>query len=326
MSTSKHLLVLNPKAGGGRGLEVLRRAESLYREASLAFDSVHTQAPGDASRIARDSATGYSAVVAVGGDGTVHEVVSGLADAAQSGGGPAKVAALGVLPVGTGNDFVKTFKIPIDGIAAFPVLRAGRRRTIDVGRAGPLVVPGKNVRVASQWFANDFSVGFGARVARDMFEPSGLLRRLPGRLAYFLVGIRRGMSPPQRMRVRLDGAERVADFHEIHVGNGRYCGGGAQFTPQAVPDDGMFDVATFHTVSSLRNFWTMLRHLQSGTIQACRGVDFDRCRVVEIEQDEAFPVYLDGDWRQVEPVGSGLPAFVRVELVPAALDVLVPAA
>src|SRR5436190_16647029 len=106
MPSAKHLIVVNPRAGMGRAMQASWRVEQLYREAGLDFALERTGGPGDAARLAREAAREFAAIVAVGGDGTMHEVVQGLADAAALAGDPARVAALGAIPIGTGNDFV----------------------------------------------------------------------------------------------------------------------------------------------------------------------------------------------------------------------------
>ena len=155
-----------------------------------------------------------------------------------------------------------------------------------------------------------------------MVRPPFPLRWLPGRLAYMLVGFRWGWARPRPALVRLDGREYQADHYEIHVGNGRFCGGGAQFTPAAELDDGLLDVTRLHSVSRLRNFLTMLAHLQRGTLKPQPGVDIQRSKTVEIEQEHGFPVYLDGDWREVVAATPEARANVRIELVPSAIDVI----
>lgn len=324
MSLSRHLIVVNPRAGSGRALEASWRVEALYREAGLDFALAKTSGPGDATALAREGASQFAAVVAVGGDGTVHEVANGLADAAAAAGDPARVAALATIPIGTGNDFVKSLDVPPLVEAGFEVVRAGRRRRIDLGRAGPLLAPGR--KIAREWFCNDFSAGYGALVVKDMAHPPGYLRFLTGHLAYLAVGLRRMFHRPDRMRLELDGASpREANFYEIHVGNGRFCGGGIQFTPRAAIDDGLLDVTTIHTISRWKVIPTLFFDVRAGTLAPMKGVDFARTTHLAIEQPQGFPVYVDGEWREVEPPAEGRPARVEVEVAPGALDVLAPA-
>ena len=88
MQADRHLFVLNPAAGGGRGLAAARRVEAMARAEGIQTETILTQAPGHATEVARQHADSVGVVVAVGGDGTVHEVVNGLAEAALAAGGP----------------------------------------------------------------------------------------------------------------------------------------------------------------------------------------------------------------------------------------------
>jgi YegS/Rv2252/BmrU family lipid kinase len=315
---TRHLIVVNPRAGGGRALEASWRVEQLYRAAALDFAIARTAGAGHAERLAREAASEFAAVVAVGGDGTVHEIVNGLADAAAAAGDPARVAALAAIPIGTGNDFVKSLGVAPTVAAGFAAVRAGRRRRIDLGRAGPLRAGERALE--REWFVNDFSAGFAALVVQDMVDPPLIVRLLTGHLAYFAAGLLRMFAPAAPMTLSIDGdGTREALLHEVHIGNGRFCGGGIQYTPRAVLDDGLLDVTTIHGMPQWRFLKTMLR-VRSGTIAPGDGVEMGLVRRARVEQRRPFAVYLDGEHRMV----AGDPARVEVEVVPAALDVLAP--
>ena len=320
----RFLVIVNPRAGRGRAMQAAWRLEALLRQEAIPFTIARTRHAGEASDVARHAAPDVEAVVAVGGDGTMHEVACGLADAAEAAGDPARVAALAVVPFGTGNDFVKTFGIGPRVEDGFAALVSGRRRRIDLGRAGPIRARGE--RLHREWFANDLSAGFGAQVVRDMIEPPFYLRALTGQVAYVAAGLRRLFFRPRPMIVRVDGREHRQDFYEVHVGNGRFCGGGIQYTPRAVPDDGLLDVSLFHTMPRWSFLATNLGPVRHGTLVPApeRGIEMLVGHAVEIEQSQEFPIYLDGESRMVEGA-EGRPASVRVEVVPGALEVLVPA-
>jgi len=342
------VIVANPRAGGGRAAEAAARLSAIAKEAGRACETALTERPGHAVRIAREAAPKAAVVVALGGDGTVHEVVNGLRQAVLEGGGdPARAAALGAVPLGTGNDFVKMFGIPRDPEAAFRALLSGARRRIDLGRVtgAPLVperatlarllaggppegsAPPSDAGLAHEWFANDFSTGLGANTIVTMLDPPLLLRLLPARIAYMLSGVWNGRRRPVPLSITLDGVPSPrALFHEAHVGNGRYCGGGAQFTPRALVDDGLLDAALFHTVSRLRNFWTMFTKVQGGTVDTGTGVDAARASRVEITSASPLAVYLDGDLRIAPLSGADGRARIRIEVAKGALDVLAPKA
>jgi YegS/Rv2252/BmrU family lipid kinase len=315
-------VIVNPRAGGGRAMYAAWRLEHMLRDAGVRFEIRHTRGAGDAAAWALQAGPAFEAIVAVGGDGTMHEVCNGLADAAVAVGDPARVAALAIVPFGTGNDFVKTLGMGARVEDGFAALVHGKRRRIDLGRAGPV---GSRER---EWFANDFAAGFGAEVVRDMTEPPFYMRVLTGHVAYFAAGMRRLLFfRPTPMVVRLDGREeKRLLFYEVHVGNGRFCGGGIQYTPRAAPDDGLLDVTLLHSMPRWTHIATCFGPIRNGTLTPApaHGIELERVRSLEIEQPRAFAVYLDGESRMVGTSDGTATARVAIEVVPAALDVLVP--
>jgi diacylglycerol kinase (ATP) len=300
-------------------MEAAWRAERLYREAGRTLAVYLTRGPGDARERASSAAAEFDAVVALGGDGTVHEVVNGLADF----GGPPR-AALGIVPCGTGNDFAKTIGVPREVDGAVATLFSGRRRRIDLGRArGPFWARG--ARFESEWFVNDFSAGFGALVVKDMAARPLHVRLLKGHAAYFVSGLLRAFAAAFPATIEIDGAVRSGRFHEVHVGNGRFCGGGIQYTPRAEVDDGRLDVTLLEEMSHLRFIAVNLRYVRHGTLapDAAAGVVFERVRRFAIEEASGFPVYLDGEHREVDP-RRGERARVEIEVAPGAIEAIAP--
>jgi len=162
MTTAK--LIANPAAGRGRVARQLPEIQQMLKSLNVETDLVRTRAPGEGSDLAaRAKQDGYDLVIAVGGDGTVHEVVGGLVAAAGDG----TAGALGVIPLGTGNDFIKMLDIPKDWRAACAKIAAGKTRRIDLGRVNGAV------------FDNNVGIGFDAQVgieAQKITASSALAR------------------------------------------------------------------------------------------------------------------------------------------------------
>ncbi len=224
------ILVYNPKSGrGNHGDEIRRRAEL------RGYDLERTDAPGDAIRLARRAAeTGYSTIVAGGGDGTVNEVVRGM-DRANA----FEDVTLGIVPLGTGNNFATQLGIP-DLDTAFDVVANGERRRIDLGRA------------TDRPFVNSCVAGL---TADSSGETSSTMKDRLGVLAYVLTTLRsaRDFDPP---RLAIDTEERgseptawTGDALCVLVGNGR------RFTTeggdQADMEDGLFDVSVIRDVPTI---------------------------------------------------------------------------
>jgi diacylglycerol kinase (ATP) len=304
------LVIVNPRAGAGRSG---RAFDSVRRglERKLAHvDVAFTTHPGHAIELARDGVRdGRSLLVAVGGDGTLHEVANGLLDA---GGG----AALGFVAQGTGGDFRRTLGIPHRLDAYVDAIAEGRDRPIDAGRLRYRAPDGAE---RSRWFVNIVSAGMGGLVDRYVAEGS---RALGGSAAYFLAGVR-ALVQCQRARLRCsvglggERSERRIDSFMIAICNGAYFGGGMHVAPMAVPDDGRFDVVSMDATSKIA-FAAVSRRIYAGRHLSAPGVQHFTCdRVaIDLESERARDVFLldvDG-----EPLG-GLP--IDVELVPRALIV-----
>ncbi len=323
--TRRFALVANPRAGKGRAPEL---AGDLARVLAAGGHDVRTEttaAPGDGARIAYFRAFECDAIVALGGDGTLHEVANGVARAAAEAGDPGRVAAVGVVPFGGGNDYIKALcaRRPTV-IAALQGLRAGPRRRVDLLRArrtGPASPtghgPGPAPAAAEEYAINQVQVGYGGAVTEGV---EAVRRFLHGQAAYTVSGLLALASHEvPEYRLVLDGARAVAGrFLEIHVANGPFCGGGASFTPQARLDDGLLDLCLVEARSFARNFRTLLPLLGPG-LKPRDGVRMERARRVRIDTDVEFTFVLDGEVRKASAAER-----LDVEVAPAALDVLVP--
>lgn len=283
-------LILNPAAGRG---SASREGPGLVAavEAGLGPVTVHrTAAPGEARDIAASLRDSGHDVIAAGGDGTIHEVVNGLA------GGTCR---LGIIPVGSGNDFVKILRIPQDVGQAVAIIAGGHTRRLDVGAAG------------ERCFINQLGAGFDADVV------------LAGRKVTFLRGFPFYLASVARALIRyrnrsidlvLDGQRESLRVLMVIVGNGRYAGGGFMLTPRAEPDDGELDVCIF----SALNIFEIMRHLPkaiNGTHIILPQVRYFRARRLDLHCRDGMPVQGDG-----EMFGERL-TDLTVEVMPGALEV-----
>jgi YegS/Rv2252/BmrU family lipid kinase len=279
----------------GRGWPKLaHRAEAL----GLSGDALLSERPGQLGQLAAQAAdAGASVVVAVGGDGTVNEIVQGLAG--RDG------VELAVIPRGTGWDFVRTYGIPRDLDGAIAVARNGRARQIDVGRA--------TYGEGQSYFANIASAGMSGAIAKRANETS---KALGGKVSYAwatLTVFARWRN--DEVRVSVDGEQREGRMHDVVVANGRYFGGGMMICPHAEPDDGLFDVLTIGDLTKRDLLLTLPktykgRHLPHPKAELLRGAR------VEIDAPRPLPVELDGEQPGTTPV--------VFEVVPKALRLRVP--
>jgi diacylglycerol kinase (ATP) len=296
-------IIVNPTAGGGRAARLvpwLRDRAAAAGGALGGHTVVVTARAGHAEELAaRAVADGVERVVAVGGDGTVQEVVNGLLAVD----GPE--ATMGVVPVGTGNDLARSLGLPRRIEDAWAVAVGGAARRIDVALA---YGAGR-----SRWFASAGGIGFDAQVAAAMATRSGWQRGTAGYLLTTLTELRRFSN--RRIRLTLD--DETADHSVLFVAiaNGAYYGGGMRIAPDAAADDGSLDVCIVGDITRMTAI-RQLPNLYRGTHVRHPAVALARARRVTIEGGPETLVHLDG-----EPFGA-LP--LEVELVAARLTVAVP--
>jgi YegS/Rv2252/BmrU family lipid kinase len=311
MVMPRTVLVVNPRSQGGRlGKRWKDIADTVGR--AFPFDELITQGPHDATRLTRDALrSGAERVVAMGGDGTINEVVNGFFD--DQGKPIAPEASFGVIPFGTGGDFRRTVHLPTELADAARVIAANHRRRIDVGRLEFTATGGAR---GARMFANIASFGVSGVVDRLVNESGKKL----GRLSFALATARATWSyTNQRVQLVFDGGDRVeATINTVAIANGRYFGGAMMVAPHAELDDGQFDVIAmgdFGFADLLRSG----RRLYQGTHLTMDKVTARRARVVEAEPiDPGAVIELDVDGENP----GRLPA--RFELVPAALWLVVP--
>jgi YegS/Rv2252/BmrU family lipid kinase len=285
---TRAFVVINPAAGGGRSARLWRRLQDPLRAAGLEFEVGETQARGGATMLARRAAReGWPMVVAVGGDGTLNEVVNGLLDDD----GRAR-AALGAILTGRGRDAGRNLGLAADPETAARRLLHGDDVVVDVGRAWwPASGTGR-------WFLNSASVGFDAEVARRAAQGGG-----SGTLPYLvaILGALRHYRPVEGIIRQRDGQTWAGPLTMAVVANGPYYGGGMKIAPAADPLDGALDLVALGAVGRLE----LLRWLPSvyrGTHVTNAKVTTRRLREVRIDATPPAPVQVDGEAGPSTPV------------------------
>lgn len=293
------VFVVNPAAGGGRGLRVWQAIEPVLSGLGVRAEHHLTERRGAATQLAAQACrAGHRMVVGIGGDGTIQEIVNGLVapDGRSS-------AALGIIPGGTGNDFSKMLGIPQEPPAALAALLNGQPRRLDLGRAH------------GRYFINIAGVGFDAEVAAFLNRRP---KRLPAGLTYVygaLVVLAR--YRPVRARIVLDGARTLERrCLLVSVCNGHSHAGGMRMCPEARPDDGVLDICVAGDLGPWETL-TLLPKAFTGRHTRHPKVELYSTRTITIEADQPLYVQADGEILGQVPVS--------IELLPHALEVLVPA-
>ena len=296
------VFLVNPASDNGRTGR--RWAELAHRAAHAGLDgeTLFSERPGHLIELARTTVDrGARLVVAAGGDGTLNEVINGVAE---------RDVDLATIPLGTGMDFGRAYGIPTRFDDAVRVARDGAPRTIDAGRVRYRTWGGED---AIRWFGNVGTVGMSGAVAQ---RANGMSKALGGRLTFFYALTRVFLTwENTEVNVSLDGAERSGRMHDVIVANGPWHGGGMMLAPDAQPDDGLFDVVLIGDVSKL-DFLTTAPKIYKGRHVGHPKVEVLRSAHVTVDAPERLPIEVEG-----EQIGTTPAAF---EVVPGALRVRVP--
>lgn len=290
-------VVVNPAAAGGRAARGWRSLARGLAGAGVGLEAVHTARPGHATVLAREAVrAGHRRLLAVGGDGVLHEVVNGLMT--QEAVEPRELC-VGAAPLGSGNDWARSRGIPRRLPALVRCLARARSAPHDVGLLDFPDATGRS------YFINVAGAGFDAYVL-ERLPP-----RAPRRLAY-LFGVLDSLRSYRPPRFTLEAASGIVEARMLLalVAIGPYCGGGMRLAPPARPDDGLLDLVTVDPVSMPRDL-PKLRHLFDGRLLEQPFVRHSVESRVQIASDPPVAVEADGQLVGRTPV--------RVRLLPKAI-------
>jgi len=276
---NKIKLVLNPIANHGRSLQ--RAADLRMLMINHNADWAGTEYPGHATELARQAGQqGYDLVVAVGGDGTVHEVVNGLMQVP-----PESRPALGIVPLGSGNDFAHILGVPVDPGEALLSAVNGQPHSLDVGS-----VCDENNRL--EYFNNTIGMGFDSVV--NMYTRK--ITVIHGLLMYFvalILTIFRSFDP---IDLHVETDQETWDLRSLMLalGNGPREGGGFIITPDAKLDDGLLNYVTIKKISRLMML-RLVPEVMRGTHGRFKQVRMGTCRRMSVTSQQPLYIHLDGE-------------------------------
>jgi diacylglycerol kinase (ATP) len=275
-------LIINPTAGRGRCARALPRIRRVLSNKGVDATYLFTGARGDAERLANESlASGASLVVAVGGDGTLHEVANALLKAVQS------KATLGLIPFGTGNDFARAVGLFGSVETACIALVNGKRTPIDVG-----TIEGRGIE-NPYYFLVAAGVGFVAETAKTVNEGIRWLHGAPAYIYGALQTLRR--FDPISLTITIDDKEPEAlDAMLISVSNVATTGGGMRIAPDARPDDGLLDICLVEKIGKMA-LVGQLPGVFAGKHVRHPAVRMMTARTVRIETESPKILWIDGE-------------------------------
>jgi diacylglycerol kinase (ATP) len=295
--------LVNPASANGSTGRRWPELERLAARRGLNGRTLISEQPGHLSELARTAADdGARLLVVVGGDGSVNEVVNGIAGR--------EGVELAMIPRGTGRDFARSLGIPRAAAAAVDVARAGRTRAVDLGK---VLYRNRDGAEIESYFANGASAGISGAIARRANETSKVFG---GLVSYFWATIAVFVRWENDVfDVAVNGDDRRGRMHAVVVSLGNSYAGGMLLCPDAVVDDGLFDVLLIGDITKRdllltlpKTYWG--KHLPHPRAELLRGTG------VSVESATQMPVEIDGEQPGTTPA--------RFELVPAALRVKVP--
>ena len=287
-------VVANPAAGNDQVKRQLDRIVVLFNSHNLDFTLVKTEYKNHASLLTQEGIRkGFRKIIAIGGDGTNNEAINGIMSQTEVN---SQEITYCLLPVGTGNDWVKEHQIPMKLSAWMEVLKTGNTFLQDIG----LVKYYKNDKEEKRYFTNVAGMAYDAYVLSEMDKRK---RPLTNRLAYLFFGLYYVFKYKlQKARVHFNGKTVEDYFYLINAGICRYSGGGMQFVPHAIPDDGKIALTLagrFTKIGVLLNSY----RFYNGRIAGHSKVDIFQTDHIKVEAvDQAIMVEVDGELLGETPV------------------------
>lgn len=296
-NSDKWMAVVNVYAASRKAGAYWAEAEKLLMEYGVDFDSCATGKGHNATALSlmacRD---GYRKFIAVGGDGTIHDVLGGIGRYVASSDGSVSFGdfTIAVIPVGSGNDWIKTAGVPRDVAGAVSLIGKGVVRKQDVVA---VKAAGATDEADVSYMANVAGVGLDARVCAIVNKKKE--QGFRGRKLYVSALLKCVMNRvPAKAKVLCDGKEVFCgDYLSIAFGTGRYSGGGMRQTPAAVPDDGLLDMTLIPDLPMLR-IASQAPKLFTGSFLSVKELVVSRCRSITVIPSDGVsgePVEVDGE-------------------------------
>lgn len=265
----KFLFIINPVSGKGATKDMIPVIKKLMKDYDM--DMKISRSPGDATKIAKAYKEKYTDIISVGGDGTLTEIVDGLAGFEGN---------LGIIPAGTGNDFARTIELPSAIETCLDIIIQGKTRAVDI----PTVNNSRFINVAS------FGIDSGVIIDTDKIK-----KKITGTTAYVLSALKNIMQfKPYRVTMEIDDMTVSEEVVIVAVGNGKYFGGGMKVTPNAEIDDGLLDVVIARKTKKSK-LVQLFTKLFKGTHMSDPIVEHYKCKKFSIMSSDEIFINTDGN-------------------------------
>jgi len=310
----KTLFIINPNAGSGKIKKIWPKLEVQIKQKIKDYSVEFTKKKGHAIELSRKAVQKkIPLIIAVGGDGTVSEIAGGFLDKNQK---PiqkpsVKSTALGIIPIGSGCDFIRTLEIPNDAEKSLKIILKGKRNIIDMGTA---VFKNHANKTEKRSFINISDAGIGAQVMHVYDRQT----KFWGPFITYQTATLRGLKQYTNKYFKITLDKKVIKdevANSVLIANGQYFGSGMRVAPDAKLDDGFFDIIILDKMGRLKMLLKMPA-LQRGKYEGIKEINVYKAKNVKIEtRPDAF-IELDGEQLGTTPV--------EFQIVPKALPVIVP--
>jgi diacylglycerol kinase (ATP) len=292
-------VIINPTAGSGKAKK--RKSEILakLKAANIPHEVAMTERQGHATELCKTAIEqGFRQIIVVGGDGSNHEVMNGIM---QQNVVPTHEITQCLIPVGTGNDWIRTHELPRNIDKIIKNIKSGKTKLQDIGKATFM----KDGVLTERYFMNVAGLAYDAFIAKKSNEnPKSVSNKI-----YYLYLILRCLFQyePQKTRVTFQEGKTQQTlenkYYTINIGICKYSGGGMQFVPHAIPDNGLFALTTVESMS-VAGVFAATPYLYGGRISKHRKSFLTETNYVKVESldNEAVMLELDGEFVGVSPI------------------------
>jgi YegS/Rv2252/BmrU family lipid kinase len=312
MKNNKWFVAINPMAGGGKAKKNWGEISQLLRQMGIEFDFGFSRQHAHLITLVREAVVGgYRKIIAVGGDGTANEAINGICTQDEV---PTKEITFALIPCGTGNDWIRTHGIPNNYKKAILLIQAGKTQMHDVGYVSYHAQDNGEQR--GRYFLNVAGMGYDAYVTHASMTRN---RVLPDKLFYMYLIMSCTLSyKSKKARLWIDGQLQEGNYYSMAMGICKYNGGGAQFVPHAVADDGLLALTLIKKVNPLEVVANSRRFYNGKIAENPKVSTFQtkHIRIEAAEGEEAIWVEADGEFLGQTPV--------EFTILPQAIQVIMP--
>lgn len=287
MKINKWLVIVNPAAGGGKAGKDWEKIESLLNKHDIQFDSVFTNRRLHAMVLCRAKIeSGFNRIIVVGGDGTMNEVINGVFAQKRL---ATNEVMLGIISVGTGNDWGKMFNIPSDYEEAILTIKNQKTFLQDAG----LVTYRRSNKTWKRYFINIAGMGFGARVVARSNTIKAKGKSSPG--LYMLTLLTSLLSYKSiKAEIEIDGTSFKRKVFSLSIGIGKYNGGGMMQIPDAIADDGLYSITLIKKMGKIRVI-ANIKKLYNGKITRHKKVESYTGKIINVNSPSILHLETDGE-------------------------------